>query len=149
MRSSPGMASRLCKGIIIWKGEWLTVRLLGLRMLRDRLDRRRMEKRPKVLRINRNTLKRAGNTLQVGLEELVTKLSLKSMPGNCWFNSFGELSLTFLTKTRAFKKNTQVIHCHHYQSRRRKPNKCIFSCYMFICHLPGSNSGTFVWQANV
>lgn len=39
-------------------------------MLRDRLDRRRMEKRPKVLRINRNTLKRAGNTLQVGLEEL-------------------------------------------------------------------------------
>lgn len=48
----------------------MTVRLLGLRMLRDRLDRRRMEKRPKVLRINRNTLKRAGNTLQVGLEEL-------------------------------------------------------------------------------
>lgn len=39
-------------------------------MLRDMLDRRRMEKRPKVLRINRNTLKSAGNTFQVGLEEL-------------------------------------------------------------------------------
>lgn len=48
----------------------MTVRLLGLRMLRDRLEHRRMEKRPKVLRINRNTLKRAGNTFQVGLEEL-------------------------------------------------------------------------------